>query len=580
MKKDDSSKKPAIASNQNTYELKSLTLVDIINKNFESTHHCLIFVDAKYDETRLYPKQIIEGATAAAHYFLANGLEKGDKVIILLPTGPEFVQLFFGVLIAGGIPITSPQPLMNRYLDKYLSTIKQIAINSEAKFFIGHNRIRSIIGSLGDVTGTDIQYRDIHCVFEPLSPNMEFCRLPHLQPSDIAFIQYTSGTLGNPRGVMLTHENILNNVHALGIATGMTKKDVGISWLPLYHDMGLIGTLFSSLYWQWPLILMSPKTFLLKPHTWMRNITHYKATLSVSPNFGYAYCTKKIDDRFMETFDLTSWRLAINGAEPINVKTLSAFLDRFGSQGLRRDVFFPVYGIAENCLAVTMPPLDKKTTTRKVLRKNLEKGEINQAVDDCPSESVFEIVSVGSPIPGHSVRIVDKKGNLLTEKKIGEVQVKGPCVTLGYHRSPEATARTIQDGWLKTGDLGFLWDGLLYIAGRSKEMIIRAGKNYYPYDIEKISESVPGIQTGCCTAFGILDIYTGADELVLICESCETDEEMREKIKKQINAELLMRLGLRADTIKIIPPGAMPKTSSGKIERLLCKEYYLKEVMP
>jgi acyl-CoA synthetase (AMP-forming)/AMP-acid ligase II len=357
----------------------------------------------------------------------------------------------------------------------------------------------------------------------------------------------------------------------------MTEADVGISWLPLYHDMGLIGGLFTTMYWNMPIVLMKPEAFLFRPQWWMENIGRYGVTMGVAPNFGYHYCVTRISDEDLARIDLATWRLALNGAEPIDRITLQKFIDKFKPCGLRDNLFLPVYGMAENSLAATFPALDNTTVARRFDRQMLEEEHLALDSESEDSKEYIDLVAVGYPLIGQEIRIADEKGETLFERQVGEILVKSPSLTGGYYKNKSATDSAIRDGWLYTGDLGFILDGMLFISGRKKEMIIKRGKNIYPYDVERIAATVEGVRLGSCAAFAVQNQKEGTEDLVLVCESVIRDRERLEDLKKRISAEIMSRLGFRPDDIRIVPKGTVPKTTSGKLQRVLCKKIYLED---
>ncbi len=380
---------------------------------------------------------------------------------------------------------------------------------------------------------------------------------------------------------MLSHRNLLHNIHGIGVASAMTDNDVGISWLPMYHDMGLIGGFLSTMYWNIPLVLMAPEAFIFRPIWWLENISKYRVTMGVAPNFGYHYCVTRIEDKDVHKLDLGSWRLALNGAEPVDRVTLNKFLEKFKPCGLREDIFLPVYGMAEDSLAATFPSLDRTTVARRFMRSKLE--EDDRAVDSNSqnSQEYIDLVSVGYPLVGQEIRIVDDHGKILHEREVGEICVKSPSLMSGFYKNPKATKEAVRDGWLHSGDMGFVLDGMLFISGRKKEMIIKRGKNIYPYDIERIASTVKGIRKGCCAAFDVHNEEQGTEDLVLVCETTVKDKKELERLRQEVHSEILAKLGIAPDDIRLVPRESIPKTTSGKTQRFLCKKIYLEgELIP
>ena len=572
-----STKELAHQKNLKGYTLKAKTLVEVLRMRGKENNKFLIFMDMKNKDHSISASHVIERSEEIAQFLMARGLKKDDKVVIMLPTSEDFVYVYFGTLIAGGIPVPVSQPAGTSNLEKYLGNLKHIIQDCEGKFFITYDKMQMIIGSMAGIKNLETDFIFTNEFYENPVTRESYKPFPDINAKDIALIQYTSGTTGHPKGVLLSHENLIHNIHGIGNASRMTKDDVGISWLPLYHDMGLIGGLFTTMYWNMLMVLMKPEAFLFRPQWWMENIGRFKVTMGVAPNFGYHYCVTRIPESELEKIDLSSWRLALNGAEPIDRITLNKFVDKFKRCGLRDNLFLPVYGMAENSLAATFPSLDNTTVIRRFDRKKLEENHIAVDSESENSKEYIDLVAVGAPLIGQEIRIVDEEGKTLYERQVGQILVKSPSLTRGYYKNEEATQKAMRDGWLYSGDLGFILDGLLYVSGRIKEMIIKRGKNIYPYDVERIAASVEGVRLGSCAAFAVENENAGTEDLVLVCESVMRDKEKLEVLKKSISNEILARLGFRPDDIKVVPKGTVPKTTSGKLQRVLCKKIYLED---
>jgi acyl-CoA synthetase (AMP-forming)/AMP-acid ligase II len=390
--------------------------------------------------------------------------------------------------------------------------------------------------------------------------------LPSVSGSDIAFLQYTSGTTGNPKGVMISHRAVCANTY--GIARGMkqTSDDVGVSWLPLFHDMGLIGALLRAVCHPTPLHVMPPERFIVKPAGWLKLMSDVGGTLSPAPNFAYDLCTARAGE--LEGVRLDRWRVALNGSEPVHAPTLSRFFEKFGPLGFDPAAMMPVYGMAEATLAVTFSPVGQNVRALGLDRKSLE--EDGRVV--LSGEAAARLaISVGPPLAGTSVSVVDESGRVVPEGVVGEVRVSGPSVMDGYFRNETASAAVLSDGWLSTGDLGFVHGGSLYIAGRAKEMVIKGGRNLYPYDVERVVGELTGVRLGGVAAFGRVNEATGTDDLVVVAETSEKDPTVREALTRSIRGEVLAVLGVGVDDVRLWPVGGVPRTSSGKIRRKECK---------
>ena len=390
---------------------------------------------------------------------------------------------------------------------------------------------------------------------------------------DIAMLQYTSGSTGNPKGVVLTHANLLINIRAMGRALRVTPADVFVSWLPLYHDMGLIGAWMGSLVYGFKYPVMSPLTFLSHPHLWLRAIHRHGGTLSGGPNFCYELCLRRIQDADMEGIDLSTWRFAFNGAEPVSPDTMDAFVKRFTRWGFKREAMAPVYGLAEATLGVAFPPPGRGPLLDRVDRDPFTSG--GRAVPASNGNGdALTFVACGIPIPDHQVRIVDSAGRELPEREEGHIQFSGPSVTSGYYRNPEATADLLDGEWMNTGDYGYVAGGDIHISGRIKDTIIRAGRNIHPYELEEAVGNIEGVRKGCVAVFGSRDARSGTEKVVVLAETRETDSAKREALRARINELAVTVIGMAPDDIMLAPPNTVLKTSSGKIRRSASKEVY------
>jgi 1-acyl-sn-glycerol-3-phosphate acyltransferase len=381
---------------------------------------------------------------------------------------------------------------------------------------------------------------------------------------------------------MLTHSNLLANVRSIGTALGMREGDVGVSWLPLYHDMGLIGAWLMPLYFGLPVVILSPLAFLSRPIRWLRAISRYHATISAAPNFAYELAAAKISDAELEGLDLSAWRSALNGAEPVLPATLDRFAARFASCGFRRESLLPVYGLAEGSLAVSIPPPGVGPRIDRVDRAIFEREgravpvPSNGTADDANGIS---FVSVGPAIPRIEVRVVNPDGKDVEERAEGQLWFRGPSVTRGYFQNKEATATLFpsgaEEGWLNSGDRAYLAGGDVYITGRVKDIIIHAGRNLYPHEIEDLVAQLPGVRKGCVVAFGSTDPASGTERLVIVAESRERDSAGRGRLVQAITAQIATALGIPPDVVEVVPPNSIPKTSSGKLQRDATKKRFL-----
>ncbi len=491
------------------------------------------------------------------------GVRRGDTVALMLPTGLDFLRTFQGILLAGGVPVPIYPPVRLDRLEEYARRQSAILVNAGVKVLITLDRARPVASILRGAVPTLT-----HVVAAPDLARSE--SLPTaLQGSrdDPAFVQYTSGSTGQPKGVLLTHANLLANIEAIGDGLAVRPTDVGSSWLPLYHDMGLIGSWLFCLDRGIPLALQSPLSFLSRPERWLWSIHEHHASLSAAPNFAYELCVRRISDAAIEGLDLSSWRCALNGAEPVSPDTIERFTRRFAPCGFRREAMLPVYGLAENSVALLFPPAERGPKVLRVVRESFEKESRVVPAHHADSRAL-RFVSVGNAVANHAVRLVDEAGNDVPDGVVGRLVFTGPSMTAGYFGNPEATAAmTLPGGWLDTGDLAFRADGEVFIAGRRKDLIIKAGRNLVPAEIEEAAAEVAGIRRGCVAAFGVTNEALGTESLVVVAETKAESADDRDRILAAVVDTVAATVGVPPDAVHLVPPGSVPKTSSGKIQR-------------
>lgn len=512
---------------------------------------------------------LLKAATAVAQGLVYRGLTPQQTVAIMLPTSQDFFTAFFGVILGGGIPVPIYPPFRANLIEEYIKHETKILTNAMTQTLITFTAVSSLSNVLREYVSP---LKDVTTVAE-LSLDQHDLPLPALDNNQLALIQYTSGSTGDPKGVQLTHANLLHNIRAIGKVLNIQPQDVVVSWLPLYHDMGLIGTWLGSLYYGVPITIMSPITFLTHPEKWLWAIHYHRATISAAPNFAYELCLSKINDKKLVGLDLSSWRCAFNGAEAIYPKTLERFTKKFSAYGFKGTALYPVYGLAENSVALTIPELGHEPLIDRVDRHAMD--ELNTAKPaDSTTKNIHEFVSCGKPIPDHQIRIVDDEGNELPERKAGHLQFQGPSAMQGYFQNPTATAASFHNGWWSTGDLGYIADGNLYITGRAKDVIIKAGRNIYPQEVEELVEQVKGVRKGRVIAFGSADKRKGTEKLIIVAETHEKDKEFQQRLQAVIIDKIATTIGIPPDEVITAPPDTITKTSSGKLQRNACKIAY------
>jgi acyl-CoA synthetase (AMP-forming)/AMP-acid ligase II len=510
---------------------------------------------------------ILRQARRRATQLEEEGVRPGDRVVLVLPTGFDFVEIFLALQILGAVPVPTYPPMSLQQAGVGLERVRHVAEDSGARFCL---TARSLLPVLG---GLNLSVSSLEGVLD--AGRFDGAKAPELtrrvDPDALALVQYTSGSTGDPKGICIGHRQIVANCHAMGQAVKVHADDVLVCWLPLYHDLGLVCSLLSCLYWRTPMVLMPPQAFLLEPASWVRALSEYRGTISQAPNFAYSRCVKWADEGALRGLDLSSWRVALVTAEPVNPNVLDAFARRFESVGFRREALCPAYGLAECTAGVTFPRLGEVDPVDEVERRALSEG---RAVPAAGLKDAVAIPSLGRPLPGHSVRILAQDGSECPERVVGEILVRGPSLMRGYWQRPELTAQALVDGWFHTGDLGYVADDELYVCGRQKDLIIVRGRNYDPQDFERAAESVEGVRQGCTVAFGLYDEERSSDVVVMICETRVPDEASRLSLASRIRSVVSDACLVPAAEVILVAPGTLPKTSSGKPQRRQARELW------
>jgi len=567
---------PAAVAGAGTLPTRAETLIDVLAHHAAADPdrpHIRFYADDGDGEVLTYGG-LRDGAARVAAGLRAGNLEPGEAVILMLPTGPDYFLAFFGVLMAGGIPVPIYPPARPTQTEEHVRRHTRLARNCQAAAMITDAEARRLARLLrAQLEGL----RRVVTVDDLLAATPANAgALPRATGGDIAFLQYTSGSTGTPKGVTLTHANLLANVRAMGKALAVGPADVCVSWLPLYHDMGLIGAWLGSLYHGIPLVLMSPLAFLGRPVRWFAAIHRYRGTISAAPNFAYEMALRRIPERDLEGLDLSCWRVAANGAEPVSPDTVRRFCERFAALGFRRQAMMPMFGLAENCVGLAFSPLDRGPLIDRVAREPMATaGRAEPAAPDDPG--AIEFVACGRPIPGHEVRVVDEAGRELPDRREGRLQFRGPSATGGYHRNAEATRALFSpDGWLDTGDRAYIADGDVYLTGRAKDIIIRAGRNIHPAEIEDAVGEHPRVRKGAVAVFGGRAADTGTERLIVLAETRRREPDALDALRADINGLVADLIGAPPDEVVLAPPNTVPKTSSGKIRRAASRELHEK----
>jgi 1-acyl-sn-glycerol-3-phosphate acyltransferase len=511
-------------------------------------------------------------ARAYARGLMADGFEPGERVALMLPTCREYFVVSMGVLMAGGVPVPIYPPARLSVLEEHLRRQAVLLDNAGASVLVtvpeallAARLLRAQVPTLRSVR-TPSTHRATSGVPRAL---------PRVGPDDIALIQYTSGSTGDPKGVVLTHRQLLANIRAMGEAAQVDSTDVFVSWLPLYHDIGLIGAWHAaSLYFGMLSVFMSPLEFLARPATWLEAVTRYSGTLSAAPNFAYESCVERVDDAELEKLDLSSWRLTFSGSEPVSASTCERFSERFASCGFRPEALCPAYGLAEVGVGVTFSPLGRPPRFDTVRLEDLERRGVAVTVArDDPGG--LSLVSCGAPLPGFEVRVADDQGRALPERNLGRVELRGPSATAGYFANQAATEALWDGDWLDTGDSGYLAEGELFLTGRVKDIVIRAGRNLHPEELEQALAELPGLRPDAIAVFGVADPIRGTERLVAAAETELRSPEEREALRAAAARRSLELVGVAPDEVVLLPAGSIVRTASGKIRRKATRDAYV-----
>jgi acyl-CoA synthetase (AMP-forming)/AMP-acid ligase II len=493
------------------------------------------------------------------------GLRRGDLVAIVVPDGEQFLTSLFGASIARLIPASLYPPATTADLPRYIELTAGILNASEARAVVTS---RALAPAFEGARAICPRLSLVLCREDLDAPADEPGEAP--SPDDIAFVQFTSGSTSVPKGVALSHANLAANIEAFAGPSGVAARDsdIAVSWLPLNHDMGLVGMALGALYTRRNCVLLTPQTFVKRPTEWLRAMTRHRGSISFAPNFAYDLCVRRVKD--LSGLDLSSWRVAGCGAEPVHPATLAAFAEKFAAVGFRETSFLPCYGLAEHVLAATFPRRERPLRVERVSASDLAEHRV--AVDatdeDRPATS---LVSCGVALPGHRLIVADERGAPLPERHVGEILLAGPSVMLGYYKQDALTAEVVRDGWLHTGDLGYLSGGELFVCGRVKDLIIVNGRKYHPQDLEWAVDALGGVRRGRVVAFGATE-NGQADRVVIVVEPNGTVPAgtLADAIRREIGA----LFGLYVDEVAVVRSGTVGRTTSGKVQRAATKACY------
>jgi fatty-acyl-CoA synthase len=534
----------------------------------------LNFHDARGALVRAYPySELRSDALANARRFIGLGIKPGDRIALIAETGPEFAAAFFGAIYARAWPVPLPLPTSFGGRSGYVDQLKIQLGSCDPALFL----VPSELAEMGSEAAGELPVRDWES-FQSMDDSD--CDLPAASPDDIAYLQYSSGSTRFPHGVAITHTGLLANLHAHGIGLNLEHTDRCISWLPWYHDMGLVGCLLSPLANQMSVDYLKTEDFARRPLAWLDMISRNPGnSVSYSPSFGYDICSRRMSSqtRAEDRFDLKRWRIAGNGADMIRPDVMQAFVDAFADAGFDASVFCPSYGLAEATLAVSLMPPGEGIRMELVEETELSGGD---AGPEGRPRRYRAVVNCGKPVTGMEVEVRGEDGSALPDRGIGRIFVRGEAVMVGYFRDQESTdACLAADGWLDTGDMGYMSSGYIFIVGRAKHMIFIHGRNYWPQDIEWAVEQLPGFKSGDIAAFAITG--SSGEETPAVLVHCRvSDPQERGKLRDNIRERVHAITGISA-IIELVPPRTLPRTSSGKLSRTKARSLYLSgEIQP
>jgi acyl-CoA synthetase (AMP-forming)/AMP-acid ligase II len=538
--------------------------------------------------TLLYPNRpatvvtyydLVHGAVNYVHNYKTNGIGSGDVILIILQHSVEMATAYFGAILHGAIPSIMPFLTEKLLAERYRSDLEALIAVTKPRAIVTYkefeSEVREAIGPKGDsisvivsgeITETEFPY------------DLSTLGGVHRDPADIVLLQHSSGTTGLQKGVALSHKAVLNQMDSYSLAIHISGKDVIVSWLPLYHDMGLIACWLMPLIKGIPLVLMSPFDWVKAPYRLLQAISEYKGTLTWMPNFAFNFCAQKTRDRNLEGIDLSSLRAVINCSEPMRWESMHAFLRKFEPYGLRRESLSTCYAMAENVFAVTQGGIHSSIVFEDVDRSSLQSEKIARLAEQ--SQPATRMLGAGKVISNSKIKILDDVGSSLPDRHVGEVVLQSNCMLSGYFNRPDETEKAFLDGWYKTGDFGYLVDGELFITGRKKDLIIVGGKNIYPQDLELLAYEVSGVHPGRASAFGVFSDESGTEDVFIVAEVDTEDPEERKGIAENIRTVVSRGSAVALRDVYIVGKHWLVKTSSGKTARSANRDKYLKEKQP
>lgn len=527
-------------------------------------------------------RDLIQGSAGYVNTYIRSDVQPGDVVLLILQHDVDLIYAYFGAVLLGAIPSIMPFLTEKLLPDRYRIDLAELVSHTKPSAIVTYREFEAEVRAAlkpgeSSVKAVIISEKIGSSANKPCPPDYDLFKGLLSNEEDVALLQHSSGSTGLQKGVALSHRSIFNHLDSYAESIRLNDKDIIVSWLPLYHDMGLIACFLMPILRGIPVVQMSPFDWVRAPHRLLQAISTYHGTLTWLPNFAYNFCAQKIRDRDMEGVDLSSWRASINTAEPVKYKSHQMFYERFKSYGLRFETLQTSYGMAENVFAATQNDLSKLPYVEDVDRESFTTDLIARpAFDGRPS---IQMMSCGKAIPNTVIRVVDKKGRDLPERHIGEIVLKSNCMLTNYYNRPDITKKAfLEDGWYMSGDYGYLYNAEIFIAGRKKDLIIVGGKNIYPQDLELLAYEVPGVHAGRASAFGIFNETTGTEDVVMVAEVDIDDPGERQKIADGIRAVVTRGSAVALRHVHLVSHPWLVKTSSGKTARTANREKFLKEM--
>jgi fatty-acyl-CoA synthase len=528
------------------------------------------------EDLLLTREQLLRGAGAYAQALEREGIQPGEVAVLILPHGESLIYSFWGAVLHGAIPSIMPFLTEKLSPERYRADLAALIAVTRPAAIVTYPEFEAEVRTAlqeGDSVRSVIVTGQVG---SPLELAFDSLRGYQRRPEDIVLLQHSSGTTGLQKGVALSHRAIFNQLDAYGKSLSLSESDVIVSWLPLYHDMGLIAGFLMPILSGIPLVLMSPFDWVRAPYKLLQSIAKYRGTLTWLPNFAYNFCAQKIRDRHVEGMDLSSLRAVINCSEPVRWESHLAFYERFKDHGLKLETLQTSYAMAENVFGVTQSRLGSLPVVEEIDREAFMVERV--AKSPAAGHPSMKMMSSGQPLENVKVRVLDEHGSEVPERVIGEIALRSNCMLTGYFNRPDLTEKALRDGWYLTGDFGYVSQGEVFVSGRKKDMIIVGGKNIYPQDLESLTYEVPGVHAGRSVAFGLYDEAQGTEEVVIIAEGDSDDADQQQKIADAIRLHVTKNSAIALRHVRVVGPKWILKTSSGKTARSANKEKFLREL--